>query len=243
MSSDPTVLDLLGCEVLKKALNQRVVIVRSKLVPSLRNRVWLVETDVRPVVLKRSLSGKSPTEFETLLLAKKAALDVPFPLYMDRSYLVTEYIPGESCDRLINHMFSAKAAEGIGDWLGAFHESMESFGRPLVMADAVLQNFIQNEGKVFGVDLEDASAGEPMDDLGQVAASILGSEPFFTPIKFDLCYRMFDSYESRTGMESLESVRPFVAKHLMLAVRAKPLYRRPFSQVASALKTGWPSLA
>jgi hypothetical protein len=243
MASDPTALDLLACEVLKKALNQRVVIVRSKLVPSLRNRVWLVETDVRPVVLKRSLSGKSPTEFETLLLAKKAGLEVPFPLYMDHDYIVTEYIAGESCDRLINHMFSSKAAEGIGGWLGAFHESLESFGRPLVMADAVLPNFLQYDDKVFGVDLEDALPGEPLDDVGQVAASILGSEPFFTPIKFELCYRMLDGYESRTGMESVESVRPYVAKHLMLSVKAKPLYRRPFSQVASAIQKGWPNLA
>lgn len=243
MLSDLTAMDSFGWDILKKALNQRVVVVRSSLVPSIRNRVWLVETDVRPVVVKRSLSGRSPEEFETMLLAKKAGLAVPYPLYMDNAYLVTEYISGESCSLLVNRMFNARAAEGIGDWLGAFHESMESSGRSLTMCDAVLENFIMHEGTVYGVDLEDAAPGDPMDDLGRMASSILGNEPFFTPIKFDLCFRMIESYEARTGMESMESVRPYVSKHLRLSVRSRPLYRRPFAEVAQSIEKRWPRLA
>lgn len=243
MSSDLTAMDSSGWEILKKALNQRVVVTRSSLVPSYRNRVWLVETDVRPVVVKRSLSGLSAVEFETMLLAKKAGLAVPYPLYMDRDYIVSEYVSGEPCDILVNAMFSTAAAEGLGRWLGAFHESMERLGRPLAMSDAVLDNFIMHEGEVFGVDLEDAAPGDPMDDLGQMASSILGNEPFFTPIKFDLCFSLLDAYEERTGMESRESVRPFVAKHLRRSVRARPLYRRPFEEVAKVLDRSWPELA
>lgn len=243
MSSDLTAMSTSGWETVKKALNQRVVFVRSSLVPSYRNRVWLVETDVRPVVLKRSLTGRSAVEFETTLIAKKAGLAVPYPLYMDKDYIVSEYISGESCDMLINAMFSAAAASGIGTWLGMFHESMDSFGRPMAMRDAVLDNFIMHEGDVFGVDLEDASPGDPMDDLGQMAASILGNEPFFTPVKFDLCFSMLDAYEERTGMESRESVRPYVAKHLRLSVKSRPLYRRPFEGVAKVLDRAWPDIA
>ncbi|MDQ1371966.1 MAG: hypothetical protein QG582_881 [Candidatus Thermoplasmatota archaeon] len=243
MSSDLTAMDSSGWETVKKALNQRVVITRSSLVPSFRNRVWLVETDVRPVVVKRSLSGLSAVEFETTLLAKKAGLLVPYPLYMDKDYIVSEFISGERCSRLVSAMFNTAAAEGIGRWLGGFHDSMESFGKPLAMRDAVLDNFIMHEGEVFGVDLEDTSPGDPMDDLGQMASSILGNEPFFTPIKFDLCFSMLDAYEERTGMESRESVRPFVAKHLRLSVRARPLYRRPFEGVAKVLDKAWPDLA
>lgn len=243
MSSDLTAMDAPGGLILKKALNQRVVVVRSSLVPSYRNRVWLVETDVRPVVVKRSLSGLSAVEFETLLLAKKAGLSVPYPLYMDKEYIVSEYISGEACDLLVNTMFSMAAARGIGRWLGGFHESMSSFGKPLIMSDAVLDNFIMHDNEVFGVDLEDSKPGNPMDDLGQMASSILGNEPFFTPIKFDLCFSLLDAYEERVGIESKESVRPFVAKHLRLSVRARPLYRRPFEEVAKMLDKRWPNLA
>lgn len=243
MSSDLTTMDVSGWDILKKALNQRVVVVRSSLVPSNRNRVWFVETDVRPVVVKRSLSGLSSVEFETMLLAKKAGLSVPYPLYMDRNYLVTEFISGDSCDMLVNALFSTGAAEGIGRWLGAFHESMESFGKPLAMSDAVLENFVMHEGEVFGVDLEDTKPGDPMDDLGQMASSILGNEPFFTPVKFDLCFNLLEAYEQRTGIEARESVRPYVVKHLRRSVRARPLYRRPFEQVARAIEKGWPDLA
>lgn len=243
MSSDLTAMDSSGWETVKKALNQRVVFVRSSIVPSYRNRVWLVETDVRPVVVKRSLSGLSAVEFETTLLAKKAGLLVAYPLYMDRDYLVSEYISGDSCYLLVNSLFSTPAAKGLGKWLGGFHESMDSFGRPMAMRDAVLENFIMHEGEAYGVDLEDASPGDPLDDLGQMAASILGNEPFFTPVKFDLCFSMLDAYEDRTGMESRESVRPFVAKHIRQSVRARPLYRRPFEQVAKVLDRAWPDMA
>jgi hypothetical protein len=242
MSTDITAVDSSGWNILKKALNQRVVVVRSSIVPSNRNRVWFVETDVRPVVIKRSFSGRSPVEFETMLLAKKAGLEVPYPLYMDEDYLVTEFIPGEPCDLLINHMFSSKAAAGLGRWLGAFHEGLESFGKPIIMSDAVVHNFVMHEDRIYGFDLEDAVPGDPLDDLGQMAASILGNEPFFTPIKFDLCFRMLEAYEDRTGMESVESARPYVSKHLMLAVRSKPLYRRPFAEVANVLSKAWPNL-
>ncbi len=243
MSSDHTSIDSQGIEILKKALNQRVIVTRSRIVPSNRNRVWFVETDVRPVVVKRSFSGRSPVEFETMLLAKKAGVDVPYPLYMDKHYLVTEFVAGESCDLLINHMFSHDAAGGLGRWFASFHERLESFGRPLVMADATLQNFIMQDDRIYGFDLEDASPGEPLDDLGQMAASILGNEPFFTPIKFDLCFTMLEGYEDESGLESLESVRPYVAKHLRNSVRSKPLFRRPFEKVALTLERGWPSLA
>lgn len=243
MLSDLTAMDSCGWDILRKALNQRVVVVRSSLVPSIRNRVWLVETDVRPVVVKRSLSGLSPEEFEAMLMAKRAGVPVPYPLYMDRDYLVTEFISGESCQLMVNRMFSARAVEGIGGWLGAFHESVDASGRQMTMCDAVLENFIMHEGVVYGVDLEDSAPGDPLDDLGRMSASILGNEPFFTPIKFDLVYRMLGSYEDRTGMESLESVRPYVSKHLRLSVRSRPLYRRPFAEVARSLEKGWPRLA
>lgn len=243
MLSDLTAMDPRGWDILKKALNQRVVVVRSSLVPSSRNRVWLVETDVRPVVVKRSLSGRSPEEFETMLLAKKAGLAVPYPLFMDRAYLVTEYIPGESCSLLVNRMFDAGAAQGIGEWLGAFHESLDTPEGPMTMCDAVLENFVMHEDTVYGVDLEDSAPGDPMDDLGRVVSSILGNEPFFTPIKFGLCYRLLESYEDRTGMESMESVRPYVSKHLRLSVRSRPLFRRPFAEVARSIEKSWPRLA
>ncbi len=58
MLSDLTVFDALGWEAVKEALNQRVVLGPVRLIPSRRNRVWVVETDVRPVIVKRSLSGR-----------------------------------------------------------------------------------------------------------------------------------------------------------------------------------------
>jgi len=241
--TDLTAIDTLGWDALRKALNQRVVVTSIRLLPSRVNRVWVVETDVRPVVVKRSLSGRCGKEFEALVLSKSAGLDVPYPLYMEGDYLVEEYLPGESCDTMINHLFSREAAEGIGAWMARFHSTFRLDGSTRVMADSVLSNFIFYDGKVSGVDLENSTYGNELDDLGQAAASILGSEPFFTPMKFDLCLRMIGTYETATGIAVRESVRPFISRYLRFDAKRKPLFRRTLILAARSLERGWPELA
>jgi len=242
MLADLTSLDSLGWEALKGALNQRVVLDHIKFVPSKRNRVWIVETDVRPVVVKMFLSGRCGIEFENLLQAKRAGLEVPLPLAKSGDYLVTEYVPGESCETLINHLFSAKAAEGMGGWLAAFHLKMKIDGSTRIMGDAVPSNFILSNGGVCGVDLEDSVKGEPLEDIGQLASAFLGNEPFFTPIKFDLCFRMISSYEKTTRTDVLDKVRPYVSKHLQLDAKSRPLFRRTLIGAAHSIENHWPKL-
>lgn len=243
MLEDLTSLDSLGYEALKKALNQRVVVNRVRLLPSSVNRVWLVETDVRPIIVKKFLSSRSGTEFEALVRARSAGLAVPFPLWKDGDYLVLEYIHGETCDRMINHMFSAEVAELLGVWLGGFHGRLNGGEPKTITGDAALSNFIFSEGAVYGIDLEDSREGEPLEDVGDLAASILGSEPFFTPIKFDLCFRMIRAYERSTGEDAIERVRPYISKHLRMDAKKKPLFRRTLLGAAKSLERGWPRLA
>lgn len=242
MLEDATTLDSLGWEILKKALNQRVVADRPKFVPSMVNRVWLVETDVRPVVIKRSLSGKCGVEFEALLQARLAGLAVPYPLAKEGDYLVTEYVPGENCEILIHKMFSSSAAEGLGRWLAEFHLRMSSGGTSRIMRDAVPSNFVMSGGTVYGLDLEDSGLGDPMDDVGKMGASIIGNEPYFTPIKFDLCLKMLRSYGAKLGVGVVDTSRKYVSKHLQLDARRKPLFRRTIVRAAKALEKGWPKL-
>jgi tRNA A-37 threonylcarbamoyl transferase component Bud32 len=243
MAQDLTTLDSPGWDALRNALNQRVVLVNERLIPSRRNRVWVVETDVRPVILKRSLSGRAENEFNALLRAREKGLDVPFPLYRSGDYMVIEYIPGERCDSLINHLFSSEAAEKLGLWFAKFHLGFGDEASQAIMADADLTNFQMWDGKVYGMDLEDCGTGDAMDDLGQLIASILGSEPVFTPIKFDLCMRLLESYEEESGMEAVESSRPFVSKHLRLGAATRPLFRKTLLEAARSLEYGWPRLA
>lgn len=243
MLEDLTSIDSLGYEALKKALNQRVVVNKVRLLPSSVNRVWLVETDVRPIVLKKFFSRKSGTEFETLVRARAAGLAVPFPLWKEGDYIVLEYIDGETCDRMINHMLSSEVAESLGVWMGGFHEKLEDGGTKTIIGDAALSNFILSEGVVYGIDLEDSREGEPLDDVGDLASSILGSEPFFTPIKFDLCFKMIRAYERTTGADAMERVRPYIAKHLRLDARNRPLFRRTLVAASKSLEKGWPRLA
>ncbi|MBU0623325.1 MAG: hypothetical protein KJ672_00600 [Candidatus Thermoplasmatota archaeon] len=243
MASDLTALDSYGWEALKKSFNQRLVLNRIRLVPSKRNRVWVAETDVRPVVIKQFLSGRAGNEFEELLVARKVGIDVPYPLFMDGDYLMLEYVQGDTCDTMINHLFSSEVAENIGIWLAGFHEKMPSNGLRRIRGDSVLSNFVFSEGRIFGLDLEDSGPGDPLDDLGQIGASILGSEPFFTPIKFDLCIRLIESYGKEARADVVELARPYVSKHLRLDAKAKPLFRRSFLSAAKSIERGWPDLA
>lgn len=243
MLADITALDPFAWAAVKRALNHRVVINNVSLVPSRRNRVWVVETDVRPIVVKRFFSGKCGNEFEVLLRARAAGIDVPLPLAAEGDYLVTEYVAGEVCEALINHMFSPLAADGIGDWLAKFHGRLRAGSDWTVMVDAVLSNFILSDGRVYGVDLEDSSRGDPLDDLGKIVASILGSEPFFTPIKFDLALKVLRSYERSSDASVVDLVRPYVAKHLRIDARSKPLFRRTLMSAARSIEREWPSMA
>lgn len=243
MLEDATTLDSFGWEALKKALNQRVVAGRPKFVPSIVNRVWIVETDVRPVVVKRFLSGKCDVEFESLLQARTAGMAVPYPLAKEGEYLVSEFISGESCDVLIHRMFSSPVAEALGRWLAEFHVKMASAGVKRIMHDAVPSNFVMSEGIVFGFDLEDTRPGDPMDDVGKLAAAILGNEPYFTPVKFDICLQMLSSYGSSIGADVMEASRKYVSKHLQLDARRKPLFRRTMVRAARAIEKGWPKLS
>lgn len=243
MLEDLTSLDSLGFEALKMALNQRVVVNKVRLLPSSVNRVWLVETDVRPIIVKKFLSRKSGTEFEAFVRARAAGLTVPFPLWKEGDYLVLEYIHGETCDRMINHMFSSDVAEKLGAWLGGFHGSLGSSESKTIVGDAALSNFIFSEGVIYRIDLEDSREGDPLEDVGDLGASILGSEPFFTPIKFDLCFRMIRAYEWTTGTDAIERVRPYIAKHLRLDAKKKPLFKRTLVAASKGLERGWPKLA
>lgn len=242
MAPDLTQVDSDGWYALKSALNRRIVPSRSTLVQSKRNRVWVVETDVRSVVLKQFLSGRCGDEFETLLRARKAGIEVPYPFHKDGDLLVMEYIPGESCEMMINHVFSSEVAEGLGSWLARFHFGLGDNTRAQIMGDAELSNFLYHEGRVHGVDLEDSIPGNPLEDLGQLIASMLCGEPMFSPIKFDLALRLLSSYESASGKQVTEQVRPFVSKYLLKNSIARPLFRRTFVAAAKSLERGWPSL-
>ena len=244
MSQDLTLMNTDGWDALRRALNQRVVLINEALVPSKRNRVWVVETDVRPVVLKRSLCGKAENEFASLVSARQAGLAVPLPLFYQDDHIVMEFIPGERCDTLINHLFSAETARNIAKWLAAFHERMGDGARPQIMADADLSNFAVWDDRVWGFDLEDTALGDPLDDIGKLLASILGSEPVFTPVKFDMCMGLMEAYEEESGVEVRESVRPYIARHLRLSATTKPLFRRALLEAAREFESvGWPSLA
>jgi len=243
MLSDFTALDSLGFEALRKALNRRVVVNSSSLLPSNVNRVWVVETDVRPVVVKRFFTGNAGAEFEMLVRAREKGIAVPMPFWKEGDYLVEEYIEGEGCDRLVNRMFRLDVAEKIGIWLADFHAAFREDGNDtVVMGDVALSNFISSGDVVYCVDLEDARPGDLVEDLGDVSACILGSEPFFTPIKFDLCLRLIASYERASGTEVKERVRPHISAHLKADARRKPLFRRTLVAAAKGIERGWPEL-
>jgi hypothetical protein len=142
---------------------------------------------------------------------------------------------------LINLMFSAEVAERLG--YGSRRSTRRSPRRAALSWPTRLSNFVLYDGRVYGFDMEDVSPGEPLDDVGMLATSILATEPYFTPIKFDLCRRMLESYEELAGTEVVESVRPYVAKHLRIACHGRPLLRRPFEQAAKGIGMSWPRLA
>lgn len=90
-----------------------------------------------------------------------------------------------------------------------------------------MRNFVLGpRGTLHGVDFEEAAPGDPLRDLGQICASILDTEPMFTPVKTALCRRLIASYGRLTGQCDLEGrLTAFIAAALRETAGRRPAQR------------------
>ncbi len=210
---------------------------------SKKNRVYLVENSNGRFLLKLYRPPhhrRSAAEHGVLQEAYRRGAAVPQPLaFSEERALLMEYIAGENLCDLLNRRCRPVYADMLAEWFACFHRC---FSRPggttLLRGDANLRNFVvSRRGALYGIDFEEAAPGRPEQDLGQICASILDTEPMFTPAKAVLCRRLIVRYGQMAGRENPEhSLAGPIAAALRESARRRPQQRRHLLREAGRLE-------
>ncbi|GAB4311961.1 MAG: hypothetical protein Kow0069_12520 [Promethearchaeota archaeon] len=177
---------------------------------SRKNSTWLVERTTRrgtaKVVLKvwgANQRDRARNEFATL---ERLAGVVPVPpvLATGERALLLGVVPGHNLCDVANALLSPAPLVGLARWLAKLHATTSEEGDPrscLLHGDPVLRNFTWDGNRVWGLDLEEARAGEFLDDMAGACASILNTRPGFpdplhVPAKLHLARQFATAYAS-----------------------------------------------
>ena len=149
------------------------------------------------------------------------------------------HIPGENLCDLLNRRCLIEYADKLARWVRILPPPLQAprWNHP-AQGDSNLRNFIlRKDGSLFGVDFEETAWGDPSRDIGQICASILDTEPMFTPAKAALCRRLIARYGEIAGQESLEyRIVSQIARALRETAQRRPRQRRYLVKQAGLLE-------
>ncbi len=205
--------------------------------PSRKNSVMLLDLGARRVVLKlfsEPFIENARKEYEILKAAHLKGLNVPEPYCLREKAVFMEYLDGENLCDLVNESPREEHATLIARWFSEFHHAFRNGDNFLLKSDSILRNFIY-KGKLWAVDFEEACSGDPAQDIGEVCASILDTNPMFTPGKFSLSRRLIDSYEKFSGLKIKDRIDHLISVALLEAAGRRPEQREYLVEKAKAI--------
>lgn len=172
---------------------------------SKKNTVCYVIYDGKPRILKWFAPGfKKNMENEYRILHDLSDFRVPFVFKKDEknNVLIMSYINGINlCDFIndTNYEFDEKRRIAIllSKWFSDFHKKLKNHDKKIIHGDSTLRNFIISND-IFGLDFEESRQGKLIEDIADISASILTSNPMFENEKFDLCKIFIKSYKDKT---------------------------------------------
>ena len=192
---------------------------------SRKNRVFRATDQGKTVVVKEfSDSEAASKEFSILTRCYASSLPVPRPISIHTRAVVMECLFGETVAKALDSAWLRNGptsadegtkllniADGLGEWLAGYHALFE-FG--LTRGDAIMKNFLVSDGRIVGIDFEEASEEDVIRDLGEMCSSILSMHPMFTGDKLALCRRFSERYFELTGAERTADLSAATAKAL-----------------------------
>lgn len=206
---------------------------------SRKNQVHLLRTSGGDVVLKVFNNDRWEREHSTLVLCRSKGVLVPKPLLSGEGYILMEYLEGPDLRDLINDTLDPTYIRALAEWLAAFHLATEDDS--LVRSDAKLQNFILTGRGVAGLDFELAHPGDRVEDLGEICAHLLNTDPMFVREKYELCHEFLECYVQASG-RSTEGISGWTARAMEEAAHFRPHQRETLLREADKLRTSevWP---
>ncbi len=168
-------------------------------------------------------------EVQVLLDAYTRRISVPCVIGSTSHVLLLQHIPGQNLCDLITQNPESQYGILLGEWLAKYHEAFQRGDHPdtvLLKGDARIRNFIHDGQHIIGVDFEECIFGHYMKDLASTCASILDTNPLFTPGKFSLCRLLLEKYLDTRGMDSPTSLVQDIKPYLLQTLRDTAIRRR-----------------
>jgi tRNA A-37 threonylcarbamoyl transferase component Bud32 len=229
-------------ELIKNVEKYKKAIIQRKF-KSKKNTVAYVTINNRPRVLKWFAPGfKRQMTIEHEILQKGSSkLKIPSIFEMDEenNVLTMSYITGENLCEIINDEQTIKSRKEklmilIAKWFAYFHTHFKEDNEFLIRGDATLRNFLLSD-QIWGIDFEEARLGEPTEDIATLCASILSTDPLFTPEKFQLCQKFIYSY-TRSVTWTIKNINQEIAYALLQRIQYRPEYEEILRNYAQRIR-------
>ncbi len=188
------------------------ILVQKKFI-SKKNTVAYVIFKDKPRILKWFAPGfKKQMEIEFNILSKgNSKLNMPSIYEMDKvnNVLTMNYIPGKNLCDIINNVNESydvkkKLIIQLASWFKNFHKYFKNNDQFIIRGDSILRNFILTD-RIWGLDFEESRVGKVEEDIADMCASIITTNPMFTDEKFGLCRLFIDSY-SKSFILNLDGI-------------------------------------
>ncbi|HUV25420.1 MAG TPA: RIO1 family regulatory kinase/ATPase [Methanomassiliicoccales archaeon] len=232
--------ELLGREIELTAcsgLTATAVFLKESRLPSKKNVVYKLSTQNEHLVLKIFQSDLAEKEHSILLSCRSRGIKVPEPYLLGDDFILMEFLDGPNLCDLLNESPDFEYAEMMADWFQAFHHAFRNGKLTMVKSDAKLHNFLLTRKGLAGLDFELAHEGDPLEDIGEMCAHILDTDPMFTHRKFELCEHLLRRYSEKAG-NTLSGITKWVVVALEEAASFRPSQRKELEKWVAGLDRG-----
>lgn len=180
----------------------------SKIVKSFRSRkndVRLIKKDNIYKVMKvypDINSERLSEELKVLEDCLSQGIPVPRVCHRTENTIILEYLKGDDCRTLFDDpkVDDYMIIDGVACWLSGFHVAFSERKR----GDCILSNFILTDTGLYGIDFEESTLGDQMDDLGNMCTSILRMRPSFTDTRFSQVEYFIKKYFLERGISKVD---------------------------------------
>lgn len=203
--------------------------------PSKKNRVFHIKTVCGDIVLKLFVAGNASNEFNVLKKANNLKLNVPEPYALFSNLIFMEYVEGLNMCDVLNDSLQAVDVAKLAEWLAVFHKAFRKDRSTLVKSDTILKNFLKTKKGIIGLDFEFAHLGNPLEDVGEMCAHILDTDPMFTQEKYNLCHVFSETYQNLSSF-NLSGLAESTANALEAAANFRDDQREILLKKASEIR-------
>jgi len=136
----------------------------------------LVEGKPQRIIVKYFVWGNAEKEEKILRECGSHGILVPTVIWRRGQVLFLEHLDGETIDP--SRLGEPALLESLALWTAHYHEAMKKKQGTLLKRDMRPQNFISHQGKLWGIDFEEASYGQREWDVADLLSTVIeGATP------------------------------------------------------------------